>query len=233
MARFSDRLVTILNHGALNLGIGLGYRLRLFDILDRADSPMTLDDLADQSGLNRRYLEEWMGIMVTGGIIDPVPAEDSPDTGGRSEPGKSAAYVLPRERGDLLCRRAGSGNLGVYCQEIPLLTACAMSGVAEGFKTGKGVPFAQYDGFQTFMTELADAKHEKMLVPEFLPSVDQGRLVEQLRSGIRVLDLGCGQGTAVHLMARAFPETWFTGLDNHGPAIRRARETAARLGLEN
>ena len=217
---FSDKLVDILNHGAVNLALGLGYRLGIFDVLDQQEHPVTVETLAEHCGLDARYLREWMGIMVTAGIVEPGPEDPK-------------SYVLPKAHGDLLCRRAGSNNLGVYCQEIPLLTACAMEAVASGFKTGAGVPFEQYPSFQAFMTELADAKHEKVLVPEFLPSVDQGRLVRDLEKGIQVCDLGCGQGTAVHLMARAFPASEFTGIDNHREAVESARHRAKELGLAN
>ncbi len=217
---FSDKLIDILNYGAVNLAIGIGYNLKLFDVLDDQAAPVSVEALAELSSLDPRYLKEWLAIMVTAGIIYPSP--ENPE-----------AYLLPKDHGDLLCRRAGSNNLGVYCQEIPLLTACAMEQVKNGFKTGDGVPFSAYPDFQAFMTELADAKHEQVLVREFLPSVDNGTLVRDLGEGIRVCDLGCGQGTAVHLMARAFPNSRFVGLDNHGQAIASARQKARDLSLTN
>ena len=88
--------------------------------------------------------------MVTGGIIEMAQKPDNDDT-----------FFLPPSHGDLLCRRAGNNNLGVYTQEIPLLTACAMDAVKQGFKTGQGVPFSIYPDFQAFMSELADAKHAR------------------------------------------------------------------------
>jgi len=217
---FSDTLTTILNHGAVNLALGLGYNLKIFDVLDARDTPVSIEELAKHCCLDPRYLKEWMGIMVTAGII--LPAPEDPDT-----------YTLPRKHGDLLCRRAGSGNMGVYFQEIPLLTACAMDAVKQGFKTGNGVPFSAYPDFQAFMTELADAKHEQVLVTEFLPGVNDGALVRDLDRGIRVCDLGCGQGTAVHLMAKAFPKSQFLGIDTHGQALAIARQRARHLNLTN
>jgi SAM-dependent methyltransferase len=140
---------------------------------------------------------------------------------------------LPQGHADLLTRRAGSANLGVYTQEMPLLTVCAMEAVIEGFKTGRGVPYERYPDFQAFMTQLADAKHRAMLVETFLPAVDEGRLVDRLEAGIRVCDLGCGEGVALHLMARAFPASRFTGIDIAADALGRARAVATREGLAN
>lgn len=222
MEDFSDRLVTILNHGALNLALGIGYSNGIFDTMDEQNHPLTLDELSSVTGLDARYLKEWLGIMVTGGIVE---LDEDGDGGDR--------FLLPRNHGDLLCRRAGSNNLGVYTREIPLLTSCAMDAVQEGFKTGNGVPYATYPEFQAFMALLADAKHEQVLLDEFLPSVDEGRIAEQLGLGIRVCDLGCGHGVALNLMARAFPGSEFTGLDIDAAAIEKARSAARELELTN
>jgi 2-polyprenyl-3-methyl-5-hydroxy-6-metoxy-1,4-benzoquinol methylase len=83
------------------------------------------------------------------------------------------------------------------------------------------------------MTELTDAKHRRVLVDNFLPSVEDGRIVARLRDGIRVCDLGCGQGLATMLMAQAFPNSRFVGLDISEPAIETARSEAKKLGLDN
>jgi ubiquinone/menaquinone biosynthesis C-methylase UbiE len=172
--------------------------------------------------LNLRYIKEWLGVMVTGQIVKISSGED----------GKNR-YYLPKPHGDLITRRAGNSNLGVYTQEIPLLTACAMEAVVEGFKTGKGVDYDRYPKFQAFMSQLADAKHRQVLVDTFLPAVDGGRLMEDLRSGIRVCDLGCAAGVALILMADAFPESRFIGIDLSREAIENARREASRQQLSN
>lgn len=222
MEDFSDRLVTILNHGALNLAVAIGYSNGIFDAMDEQNRSLSLGELSSASGLDARYLKEWLGIMVTGGIVELGVNDDGGDS-----------FLLPRDHADLLCRRAGSNNLGVYTQEIPLLTTCAMGAVMEGFKTGNGIPYANYPEFQAFMTQLADAKHEQVLLDEFLPSVDEGRIVARLGSGIRACDLGCGQGVALNIMARAFPDSEFTGIDIDAAAVETARTSARELGLTN
>jgi len=222
MTDFSRKLIQILNHGSLNLAIGIGYAHKIFDIMDEQPTALTLEELAETTGLNARYLREWLGIMVTGEIIQLLAGETGQDR-----------FHLPRAHGDLLCRRAGSNNLGVYTQEIPLLTSCAMEAVQKGFTTGEGVPFSQYPKFQAFMSELSDAKHEQVLINEFLPSVDKGRLMTRLTAGIRACDLGCGQGVALNLMAHAFPRSAFIGIDTHEQAIETARASARAMGLSN
>lgn len=219
---FSRKMIDILNYGALNLAVGIGYRTRLFDVMDEAGAPRTAEAIARAAGLNSRYVEEWLGVMCTGGIVTLSTREDG-----------TAEYLLPRSHGDLLTRRSGNGNLGVYAQEIPLLTLCAMERVVEGFRTGEGVPYAAYPRFQAFMTELANAKHRQVLIDRFLPSVDGGRMTARLERGIRVCDMGCGEGVALHLMASAFPASRFTGIDMDPEVIRIARTAAREAGLGN
>ncbi len=219
---FSKKMVDILNNGALNISISIGYRTGLFDVMDEMEKPATYGEIAEKSGLSARYIKEWLGVMCTGKIVEL----------GENENG-DATYFLPKEHGDFLTRRSKDLNLGVYTKEIPLLTSCALEEVMDGFYTGEGVSFSMYPRFQAFMTELANAKHKKMLVNKFLPSVDGGRLIKRLKAGIKVCDLGCGEGVAVNLMAEAFPDSSFTGIDIDAYGIETARKYAQKKDLVN
>jgi 2-polyprenyl-3-methyl-5-hydroxy-6-metoxy-1,4-benzoquinol methylase len=228
MNDFSDKLVQILTHVALNLALSLGYSLKIFEVMDEIGKPATLETLAAAAVLDKRYLKEWLGIMVTGEIIT---LSASPRT--KQSAAKQDTYYLPPAHADVLTRRAGNSNLGVYTQETPLLTTCAMEAVQKGFLTGQGVSFDHYPKFQQFMSELSNAKHEQVLIHTFLPSVDAGNLVERLKQGIAVCDIGCGEGVALNLMASAFPNSRFLGVDNHGGAISTAQKSAQKKGLTN
>lgn len=219
---FSQKMIDILNYGALNLAMGIGYRTGLYEVLDTIGRPETVQRIAEQAGLNARYVREWLGIMATAGVVEISQGDDGTDR-----------FYLPKPHADLITKRAGSSNLGVYAQEIPLLTTCAMEAVVEGFRTGQGIDYDHYPKFQQFMSELADAKHERILVDHFLPSVDDGWLVERLKSGIRVCDIGCAEGVALLLMAQAFPNSRFVGIDFSEEVILTARQEAERKRLEN
>jgi len=219
---FSKRLATILNYGALNLAMAIGYRTRLFDVMDGFESPQTASTIAKNAELNERYVKEWLAVMATGGIVELSRSASGDDL-----------FHLPREHGDLITRRAGNSNLGVYTQEIPLLTTCAIEPVLQGFRTGEGVPYLHYPKFYEFMTQLANAKHRAVLVEKFLPSVLGGRLIERLRKGIRVCDLGCAEGVAVMLMAEVFQHSTFIGMDISEESIVKARNEASRKRLQN
>lgn len=219
---FSEKMVDILNYGSLNLAMGLGYRAGLFEIMDAAGRPLSLDEICHGKRLDRRYVHEWLGVMVCGGIVELVKDDE-----GR------CCFFLPRAHGDVLTRRAGNTNLGVYSQEIPLLTACAYERVYQGLLSGKGIRYECYPDFHDFMSELGDAKHRQVLVDIFLPAVDDGRQVEALQRGIEVCDIGCAQGVATVLMAQAFPSSRFTGIDISGEALASARDAVVKMGLRN
>ena len=219
---FARKMTDVLNYGALNLAMALGYRTGLFDVLDGLETPQPVSVVAAEAGLNPRYVKEWLGVMVSGGVVELT----------RDRAGEDL-FDLPREHGDLIARRAGNANLGVYTQEIPLLTVCAMEAVLRGFYTGKGVSYDNYPEFQSFMGQLADAKHRQVLVDKFIPEIDGGQLVAKLNTGIRVCDLGCAEGVAVMLMAAAFPRSRFVGMDISEEALARAAAEARRKGLAN
>ena len=219
---FSNEMTKILNYGALNLAMAVGYRLGLFDTMDSFEVPGSTGEIAQEAGLNPRYVKEWLAVMVTGGIVEVSENEEGEN-----------CYLLPKSHADVLTRRSGNSNLGVYTQEIPLLTMSAMDAVEQGFYSGNGVGYDQYPRVHSFMTELTEAKHRRVLVDNFLPSIADGRVVAALRNGIRVCDLGCGQGLATILMASAFPNSTFIGLDISEPALETARAEAEKLGLNN
>jgi ubiquinone/menaquinone biosynthesis C-methylase UbiE len=219
---FSKKMTDILNFGALNLAMAIGYRTGLYDVMDTFDSPEPLATIAEKAGLDPRYVQEWLGVMVCGEIVDLTVSEDGEDL-----------FHLPEAHGDLITRRAGNSNLGVYTQEIPLLTTSVMDTVVRRFYDGKGVEYSSYPKFQAFMSQLADAKHRMVLVDRLLPTIDEGRLIRDLRSGIRVCDIGCAEGIALMLMAEAFPQSEFVGIDISAEVIQSATVSARRQGFEN
>lgn len=218
---FARAMEGLLNQSALNLAMGIGYHSGLFEAMDATGGTNTASAIAERAGLNARYVREWLAVMVCGGVVELREAHGE------------EGFHLPPEHADVLTRRAGSANLGVYTQEIPLLTQCALDAVLEGLRTGQGVPYERYPGFQAFMGQLAEAKHRSHLVQVFLPSVAQGAVLAQLRAGIRVCDLGCAQGVAVLLMAEAFPASTFVGIDISRQALAVAEAEAGRLRLGN
>ena len=69
------------------------------------------------------------------------------------------------------------------------------------------------------------------LIKYILPLVPN--LITDLKNGIRVLDIGCGKGKAVNLMAQHFPKSNFYGYDLSNEAISDAIKEAQDMNNSN
>ena len=72
---FADQLLNMLNQGALSLMVSIGHRTGLFDAMAELP-PMSADEIAAQAGLSPRYVKEWLGAMVAGGIVRYAPEDE-------------------------------------------------------------------------------------------------------------------------------------------------------------
>lgn len=213
--RFGERMVGILNDSAVSLLISVGHQTRLFDTL-AALPPSTSEEIADAASLDERYVREWLGGMVTGRVIEYDP--------------RNGRYELPQEHAVSLTREAGTGNLAFYTQYIPVL-AGVESEIVRCFREGGGVPYSSFPRFQEVQGEEMRAVYDETLLTRTLPGVPG--LIDSLEHGIDVADIGCGQGHAINILARAFPKSSFTGYDFSAAAISTARAEAKELGLDN
>ncbi len=212
---FSQKMLGILNDASVAQMIVIGHQVGLFDTLAGL-APSTSEQIAAASTLNERYVREWLGAMVTSRIVDYDPTEKT--------------YRLPPEHAAAITRAAGPKNLAVMLQMVPMM-AKVQQGIVDSFRNGGGVPYSAYSDFHQLMAEVSGAVHDVSLVNTTLPLVSQ--LVERLRTGIDVLDVGCGSGHAVNLMAKAFPQSRFTGYDFSEEGIAAGRAEAQEWGLTN
>ena len=211
---FEERFVTALNEGAFMLMTSIGHRTGLFDAMD-SGPPMTAVALADYAGLQPRYVREWLGAMVVAGVVELDE--------------KAGSYRLPPEHAGLLTRNAPA-NLAVFAQYIAQLGAVEDDIVA-CFREGGGVPYSRYHRFHEIMAEDSGQTVLPALIDHILPLVPG--LTARLRTGIRVLDVGCGRGRALMLLAETFPNSRFVGYDLSDEATGWARAQAAKAGLGN
>jgi 2-polyprenyl-3-methyl-5-hydroxy-6-metoxy-1,4-benzoquinol methylase len=212
---FADRLLGALNDAALCLMISIGHRARLFDVMSRM-APATSQEIARTAGLNERYVREWLGAMVTGGIVDFDPA--------------AARFSLPAEHAAFLTRSAGANNMAAFTQYIAGLGSVE-DDVLECFSKGGGVPYSRYPRFHEVMAEDSGQSVLSSLESHILLLVPG--LTRRLEEGVRLLDVGCGRGLIPMRLAESYPSSRFVGMDLSGEAIAFAREEAARRGLGN
>ncbi|MDT8385957.1 MAG: class I SAM-dependent methyltransferase [Thiogranum sp.] len=96
---------------------------------------------------------------------------------------------------------------------------------------GGGVPYTRYSRFHEIMAQDSGQTVLPALLEHILPLA--AGLDERLKDGARVLDVGCGRGRALLLMAQHFPDSQFTGYDLSAEAVSWAQEQVRRQGLDN
>src|ERR1022692_4956827 len=183
---FAEQMIATLTGGALSMLVSVGYRTGLFEAAARG--PATSGDLAGRAGLQERYVREWLGAMVTGGIF-------SYDAGNGqcTLPAEHAAFLT----GDTAANVAPMASmLRAFGGALPELERC--------FVAGGGVPHAAFAvHFEAAGATAGDTWrriYDEHLVDGFLGAVPGLR--DRLAAGARVLDLGCGTGHAMIVAAR-------------------------------
>jgi 2-polyprenyl-3-methyl-5-hydroxy-6-metoxy-1,4-benzoquinol methylase len=212
---FQEYMIDIINKGALSLMLSLGHRLGLFDTMVSL-SPSTSKQIAIASNLNERYTREWLAAMVIGKIVTYDSYND--------------LYFLPRKNADLLTRTTKIYNFAASMQWIPILGQVEDE-IVNCFKKGGGVPYSSYKRFHEVMEEESAQTVLSGLFESIIPLVPG--LEERLKKGINVLDIGCGNGKAMNMMANHFPLSQFTGYDISQEAIKNAHSQSLVYGNKN
>lgn len=217
---FGEQMLDVINKGALALMLSLGHRTGLFNAMSELSATDSYT-IAQAAGMNERYVREWLGAMVTSRIVTVRRDSSNP---------QEALYHLPTEHAAALTRVAGADNVGVFAQYIPLL-GYVEDQIVQCFHQGGGVSYDQYNRFHEVMVEDSGLAVISSLLVDVLPLVPG--MIEKLNDGIRVLDIGCGSGKALNLMAKHFPNSSFHGYDLCAEPLVKAHQEAIVMGLKN
>lgn len=211
---FDERFVEAINNAGLMLMCSVGHRTGLFDVVSGMNWA-TSEQIAAHSGLNERYVREWLGAMATGDIVE-VDEEDR--------------FRLPDEHAWFLTRGGGKENMAVFAQYIAVLGSVE-DDIVDCFRNGGGVPYERFGRFHEVMAEDSGMTVLAALEEDILPLVPG--LIDRLEEGVRVLDVGCGRGRALLKMATRFPSSSFYGFDLSEEAIAWAREQVEEQDISN
>jgi len=195
--------------------ISLGDELGFYRAL--AAGPLTSEELASRTGTHERYVREWLSNQAAGGYVEYDAAV-----------GK---FHLNAEQALCLADPHGPVDLpGAYSivQDLFHIKQKAL----DNFRNGHGMEWGEHHPCLFHGTErFFRAGYNAHLLAAWLPALED--VVRKLAAGGRAADIGCGHGASTLLMARAFPNAEFVGIDYHAPSIEVARGRAAEAGLEN
>jgi 2-polyprenyl-3-methyl-5-hydroxy-6-metoxy-1,4-benzoquinol methylase len=193
----------------------VGDRLGLYKELARG--AVTSAELAQRTGTNERYIREWLGNQGASGYVQ----YDATNGKWSMTPEQALCLADPNGPVDV----SGGYN-------IVEATFHALGRTIENFKSGKGMEWGEHHPCLFHGTErFFRASYNASLVTSWLPALDG--VVDKLKRGARVADIGCGHGASTVLMAKTYPKSTFVGYDYHGESIRVARERAAAAGIAN
>ncbi len=211
---FIGQVVTDLGATFSGVLVNIGRKLGLYQAM--ADlGACTSAALAEATGVRERYVREWLANQAAGGYV----VYDA----------KKQVYFLPPAQAMVLA-----------LDQSPVFMAAAFDVAAsfwldedkivETFRSGEGLGWHAHNhrlfcGTESFFR----TGYRAHLVSEWLPALDG--VVERLKHGGRVADIGCGHGASTILMAQAFPQSSFVGLDYHYESVATARARAVEQGL--
>jgi len=200
-----------------SLGLLMAYvgdQLDLYSALAEV-SPATSQGLADSTGVNERYIREWLSANAAGGYIDYDPVSN------QFSMSPEQAVIFASEGHPACMQGFFQAVMSVFTDEPKLTSA---------FRSGAGLPWSDHSeclfcGTERFFRPM----YAENLIDAWLPALDG--VAEKLESGAKVADIGCGHGSSTIIMAQAFPNSTFHGFDFHAPSIEHARERARAAGV--
>jgi ubiquinone/menaquinone biosynthesis C-methylase UbiE len=208
------RLFGDLSAGYGGVMVSLGHKLGLYKAMANA-GPLTSSEIARRTGCAERYVREWLNSQVAGGYA--------------AYHRKNETYELTPEQAMVLAEETSPFFLPNGWQVVASMWADEPKSL-EAFRTGRGVSWGDHDerlfcGVAAFFRNC----YSGSLVSEWLPSLDG--ILDKLRRGARVADIGCGHGHSTVLMAEAFPDSQFWGFDVHLGSIETAQDVAEAAGV--
>jgi SAM-dependent methyltransferase len=186
----------------------IGDKLGLFRAL--ADRPMTPAELARATGTYERYVREWLASQAASGFV--------------TYDEKTQTFSLTPEQAAVFADADSPVNMTGGFYSLAAVWAGEPK-LAEAFKTGQGVGWAEhcnclFCGVERFFRP----GYKAHLLAEWLPALDG--VVDKLEAGARVADVGCGHGVSTIMMAEAFPNSQFIGIDFHDASVAHAKKHA-------
>lgn len=210
------KVVTEMGAAANGPLVTIGDKLGLYKKLSESGA-MSSQQLADATHTAERYIREWASAQAASGYIN----YDAKNKTFSMTPEQTA--VFGNAKSPVFMTGAFYAISSLYFDEPKLEKA---------FKSGDGVSWEDHNTCLFCGTEkFFSPSYEGNLVNNWLPALDG--VVEKLKKGAKVADIGCGHAASTIIMAKAFPKSTFIGYDYHDKSIEQAKERAKDAKVTN
>ncbi len=212
MGRMMTDIGALSNAVLVHVGDQLGLYTALLEL-----GPATPPELAKRTGTAERLVREWLSAQAAQGYVTYDRASEKFSL----SPEQAMVFALP----DSPVYMAGFYDVarGLFDDTPKILSA---------FRSNGAMGWDQHNGCLFCGTQrLFRPAYMHNLVNGWLPALDG--MVEKLKRGALVADVGCGHGASTILMAKAFPNSTFHGYDYHAGSIAAAKRDAEAEGVSD
>lgn len=210
------KVVTEMGAAANGPLVTIGDKLGLYKSLSESEA-LSSNELADKTNTSERYVREWLAAQAASGYVE----YDAANNNFFMTPEQTA--VFGNSKSPVFMTGGFYAVSSVYHDEPK---------VEEAFKTGKGISWGDHSTCLFCGTEkFFSPSYEGNLIDNWLPALDG--VVDKLKKGAKVADIGCGHAASTIIMAKAFPNSTFIGFDFHEESINQARKRAEDANVNN
>ncbi len=209
MQEYAMRVIGYKGGEMISLMIHIGDELGLYKAMAGKES-VNASNLAKTTGLNERWLQEWLRGQGAAGIIEHRGDED---------------FQLSDVAEEALLDADSPANIvGFFCKPS---SHEVLEKTIDAFRTGVGISWGDHGDDASHFLCRTNRPFHLQLADRVIPLMDG--MLERLTTGGTVLDVGCGSGTALTVLAKAFPNSQFLGIDPAENMIAEANERYADM----
>ena len=219
MQKFMNKIVNVVAGTSSAMLIIIGERLSLYTTMMEANGPVSVKELASMTGTVERLLREWLANQVASGYIEYDPI--------------NSKYLLPLEHALALSDEKSP----IYIQGIFKAIKSYFKDEEEFLKAFRGERNLTWMDHNHLMAEgfaeFFESGYMGNLIEKWIPLIDGGNVLQNLKKGAKVADVGCGFGITTLMMAKEYPNSSFMGFDFDKEAIKKAIDSAKKEGINN
>jgi hypothetical protein len=201
LQEFMGKVVTDMGGAWMMAMVLIGDELGLYKAM--ADGkPVTAEALATRSGCHSRLVREWLDANAASGYLEAA----------------DGAYRLPPEQAMALAN-VDSPVFVAPGQSVVASCFMDLDKILQAFRGSGAVPWGAHHHRMFHGTEqFFRPGYQANLTTAWLPALEG--VVDKLKRGAKVADVGCGHGASTIVMAKAYPNSQFVGIDSTSPRSR-------------